>query len=123
MFELLCVYIYIYICVYMDEKISWLIRSEWKTFITIKDVFKAKLDKTLLANLFNSTVLPAVLYTSESRVTTMKKEQTGYNIEGYRKINAGNIYPHTLTHTHKYIHIYVVMEEPITPNSEFAQPY
>ena len=43
------------------EKKSQRIRSWWKAFITIKDVLKAKLDKTLCANLFNSTILHASL--------------------------------------------------------------
>ena len=53
---------------------SQTIRSEWKAFITIKDVFKAKLDKTLHANLFNSTISSAMLYINGTWATTKEKQ-------------------------------------------------
>ena len=42
----------------------------------IKDVVKGKPDKTLSANLFNSTILPVMLYASEMWAATKKEEQT-----------------------------------------------
>ena len=41
----------------------------------IKDVPRAKLDKTLHANLFNSTILPPTLYLNQTWAITMKEKQ------------------------------------------------
>ena len=41
----------------------------------------------MTANLFNSTVLPTILYSSETWAAT----KNAYGIEGYGKIHAGNI--------------------------------
>ena len=58
----------------LDAEISQGIRSGWKAFTT-KDVLKAKLDKILHVNLFNSTVLPVILYTSETWATIKTEKQ------------------------------------------------
>ena len=42
---------------------------------SIRDVLKGKLDKNTHANLFNGTVLPALLYGSRTWVTTKIEEQ------------------------------------------------
>uniref|UniRef100_A0A8C9S512 ribonuclease H n=1 Tax=Scleropages formosus TaxID=113540 RepID=A0A8C9S512_SCLFO len=59
----------------MEKEISRRIRAGWKAFNSIKDVLKGKLDKTTRANLFNGTVLPAMLYGSETWATTKREEQ------------------------------------------------
>ena len=59
------------------------IRLGWKVLNMIKDMLKAKLDKTLHANLFNCTTLPAMIYSSKTWAT-MKKDS-------FAKIHAGNI--------------------------------
>ena len=41
----------------------------------VKDVLKAKLDKTLHANLFNSTILPATFYKNKTWATIKNEEQ------------------------------------------------
>ena len=41
----------------------------------IKDVLKAKLDKTQHANLFNKTILPRMFYSSKTWATMKKVEQ------------------------------------------------
>ena len=70
------------ILTYTDETVSSLNQDIYFTghnesgraFTMIKDVLIAKLEKTLYANLFNSIILPAMLYTSEMWVT-MKEEE------------------------------------------------
>ena len=57
---------------WMDEEISQRIRSGWKVCTTIKDLFKAKLDKTLCADLFNSPILLVMLHASEMWAITKK---------------------------------------------------
>ena len=48
---------------------------------SIYHVLKAKLDKTVYANLFNITILSAMLYTSEIWATIRKKEQWQRSME------------------------------------------
>ena len=52
---------------------------EWKAFVTVKDVLKAKTNKSIPDSLFNSTVLPATLYTRETLVTMKKEEWKNYD--------------------------------------------
>ena len=47
----------------------------WKTFTSIKDDLRAKLDKIFCANLFNSTILLAMLYAIKTWATIEKKEK------------------------------------------------
>ena len=61
-------------CRDMNIEILWRIITQRKEFTTIKIVLKTKLDKTLRANLFNNTGLPAMLYTNEIWMTTKKEE-------------------------------------------------
>ena len=62
-------------CRDMYAEITQRIRSGWKAFTKIKDVLKAKLNNTLGANFFNSTVLLAMLYTNKTWATMEKEEQ------------------------------------------------
>ena len=62
-------------CQDTDVESSQRISSGRKAFTKIKDVLKAKLDKTLHATLFNSTILPAMLYASKMWATTKKEEK------------------------------------------------
>ena len=57
-----------------DVKILLGIKSEWKAFITIKDVLKAKLDKTRRVYLFNNIVLLVILCTSETQAIIQQEE-------------------------------------------------
>ena len=57
----------------MDVEISRIIRSGWRIFITIKERVQSK---TRRINLFNSTVLPAMLYESTTWANTKKEEQS-----------------------------------------------
>ena len=59
----------------MNVEISQRIRFGWKTITVIKDMLKVK----LYANLFNSTILPVILYASEKWVTIKKEEEVGYS--------------------------------------------
>ena len=59
----------------MDAETSRRLRSGSKALTPIKDVLKTKLDKTLRTNLFNNTVLLAMLYASETWATMKKEEQ------------------------------------------------
>ncbi len=59
----------------MAPEIARRITSGWRAFNSIKDVLKSKIDRTLRAHLFNSTVLPAMLYASETWATTKREEQ------------------------------------------------
>ena len=59
----------------LTKEISRRIRSGWKAFNSVKDVLKAKLDKATRTHLFNGTVLPAMLYASETWATTKREEQ------------------------------------------------
>ena len=52
---------------------------------------KAKLDKILHANLFNSTILSAMLYANETGYYKEKRTEISYETEGYKKIHTGNI--------------------------------
>ena len=67
----------------LDTKIMR-IRLGWMAFITVKDVHKTKPDMTLRANLFNDTILTAMLCANESSDTTKKEEQS------YGKVPARN---------------------------------
>ena len=55
--------------------------SGWKVFTTIKEVLKIKLDKTLHANVFNNTILHAMLRVSKTWAT-MKKEHCLFQLGG-----------------------------------------
>lgn len=59
----------------MEKEISRRVRARWKAFNSIRDVLKGRLDKTTRANLFNGTVLPAMLYGSETWATMTREEQ------------------------------------------------
>ncbi|VDM29720.1 unnamed protein product [Toxocara canis] len=59
----------------MRPEITRRIRAGWRAFNSIKDVLKKKMSKTLRAHLFNSTVLPAMLYASETWATTKNEER------------------------------------------------
>ena len=63
-------YVYEYrmviMCWRMDAEISW---SSWKAFTTMKDVLKAKQNKTLNENLIYRTVIYVMLYVSETWAT------------------------------------------------------
>ena len=59
----------------MEKEISRRIRAGWKAFNSVKDVLKARLDKSTRAGLFNATVLPAMLYACETWATTKREEQ------------------------------------------------
>ena len=73
-------------------EITQQIKSGWKVFTTIKVVLKAMLNKTLRANLFNSTVFLAMLYASETwAATTKERTKIGYSTEANGKIHVGNI--------------------------------
>ena len=61
-------------CRDMDADISRR-SSGWEATITIKDVPKAKRDKSLRDNLFNSDIFSAMLYVSKTLATT-KEEQS-----------------------------------------------
>ena len=79
-------------CQNMGVEILWRLKSGWKPFPMIKVVLKAKLDKTLHANLFNSIILPLMLYASEMWATMKKEELRDWlQHEEYRNIYAGNI--------------------------------
>ena len=76
----------------MDAKTFRRIRSGWKVFTTPKNVFKAKLDKILRANLFNNSILPAMLYANEMGPTSKRKEQRLVTINRTMgKISAGKV--------------------------------
>ena len=76
----------------MDIEILRRIRSEWKAFTLIKDVLEVNFYKTLHANVFNSTVLLAMLYASEIWATVMKEEQKAdYGAIAHGKIHARNV--------------------------------
>ncbi len=59
----------------MKPEIARRIRSGWRAFNSIKDVLQKTRDKALRAHLFNTTVLPAMLYASETWATTKREEQ------------------------------------------------
>ena len=61
-------------CWDLDVEILWRRRSGG-VFTTIKDVLKANLDKTLRANHFNNSILPAMVYTDEMWSTIKMEEQ------------------------------------------------
>ncbi|CAM4422757.1 unnamed protein product [Lepidochelys kempii] len=50
-------------------------KAGWGIFNSIKDVLQVKIDKAIHASLFNSTVLPAMLYGSDTWVLTKTEEQ------------------------------------------------
>ena len=76
----------------MSVEILQEIKSRLRSFIIIKYVLKAKLDKTLHANFFNCTILPAISYTSGARASKKKgRTATRCNTEGYEMIHAWNI--------------------------------
>ncbi|KAG6926619.1 hypothetical protein G0U57_011657, partial [Chelydra serpentina] len=59
----------------LNGELSRRIRAGWCVFNSIKDVLKGKIDKTTRKNIFNSAVLPAMLYGSETWALTKREEQ------------------------------------------------
>ncbi|KAG6940379.1 hypothetical protein G0U57_017518, partial [Chelydra serpentina] len=59
----------------MNGELSRRIRAGWCVFNSIKDVLKGKIDKTTRKNIFNSAVLPAMLYGSEMWALMKREEQ------------------------------------------------
>ncbi|CAM4699458.1 unnamed protein product [Lepidochelys kempii] len=62
-------------CQDWNGELSRRIQAGWCTFNSIKDVLKGKIYKTTCTNIFNSTVLPAMLYGSETWAPTKREEQ------------------------------------------------
>ena len=58
------------------ECVNQMKNKGWKAFIIIKDMVKAKQDKSLCANLFISSIVLGILYTSKLWAMTKK---TGYS--------------------------------------------
>uniref|UniRef100_K7F154 Reverse transcriptase domain-containing protein n=1 Tax=Pelodiscus sinensis TaxID=13735 RepID=K7F154_PELSI len=63
------------VCQDLNRELSQRIRAGWCAFISIKDILKGKIDKTTRTNIFNSTVLPAMLYGSKTWALTKREEQ------------------------------------------------
>ncbi|KAG6940573.1 hypothetical protein G0U57_015976 [Chelydra serpentina] len=59
----------------LNGELSRMIWAGWCAFNSIKDVLKGKIDKTTRKNIFNSAVLPAMLYGSETWALTKREEQ------------------------------------------------
>ncbi|KAG6940027.1 hypothetical protein G0U57_019731 [Chelydra serpentina] len=59
----------------LNGELSGRIWAGWCAFNSIKDVLKGKIDKTTRKNIFNSAVLPAMLYGSETWALTKREEQ------------------------------------------------
>ena len=78
-------------CQDINTEISLRITSWWKAFTLIKDVLKAKLDKTLYDNLFNSTTLPVCYMQAKHGLQQRLRIEIGYGTVWYGKIHAGNI--------------------------------
>ncbi|CAM5076218.1 unnamed protein product [Natator depressus] len=62
-------------CQDLNRELSQRIRAGWCAFNSIKDVLKGKTDKTTQTNIFDSTVLPAMLSGSETWALTKREEQ------------------------------------------------